>query len=83
MTFENTKAFAQELDAKDNLHKYRAEFHFPKVNNKVIYFTGNSLGLQPKRTKAYIDEVMDDWANLAVEGHFTLINLGGTIMSAL
>jgi kynureninase len=39
MTFENTKAFAQELDAKDNLHKYRAEFH--KVNNKqVIYFTG-------------------------------------------
>jgi kynureninase len=26
---------------------------------------------------------MDDWANLAVEGHFTLINLGGTIMSAL
>jgi len=71
MTFENTKAFAQELDAKDNLHKYRAEFHFPKVNNKqVIYFTGNSLGLQPKRTKAYIDEVMDDWANLAVEGHF-------------
>jgi kynureninase len=71
MTFENNKAFARELDAKDNLHKYRAEFHFPKVNNKqVIYFTGNSLGLQPKRTKAYIDEVMDDWANLAVEGHF-------------
>lgn len=71
MTFENTKAFAQELDAKDDLHKYRYEFHFPKVNNKqVIYFTGNSLGLQPKRTKAYVDEVMDDWADLAVEGHF-------------
>ena len=71
MEFQNTKSFAQELDAQDNLHKYRSEFHFPKVNNKqVLYFTGNSLGLQPKRTKKYIDEVMDDWANLAVEGHF-------------
>lgn len=71
MTFENTKAFAQQLDSQDKLHKYRSEFIFPKVNNKeVIFFTGNSLGLQPKRTKAYVDEVMDDWANLAVEGHF-------------
>lgn len=71
MTFENTKEFAIQLDAQDKLNKYRAEFIFPKVNDKkVIYFTGNSLGLQPKRTKAYLDEVMDDWANLAVEGHF-------------
>jgi kynureninase len=71
MQFQNTKSFAQELDAQDKLHKYRSEFHFPKVNNKqVIYFTGNSLGLQPKRTRAYVDEVMNDWANLAVEGHF-------------
>ena len=71
MTFENTRAFAQNLDAQDKLHKYRSEFLFPKVNDKqVIYFTGNSLGLQPKRTKAYVDEVMNDWANLAVEGHF-------------
>lgn len=71
MTFENTKEFARQLDSQDKLNKYRDEFIFPKVNNKkVIYFTGNSLGLQPKRTKAYVDEVMDDWANLAVEGHF-------------
>jgi kynureninase len=71
MIFENTKKFARELDSQDKLHKYRDEFIFPKVNDKkVIYFTGNSLGLQPKRTKAYVDEVMDDWANLAVEGHF-------------
>lgn len=71
MIFENTKEFARELDSQDKLHKYRDEFIFPKVNDKkVIYFTGNSLGLQPKRTKAYVDEVMDDWANLAVEGHF-------------
>jgi kynureninase len=36
---------------------------------KVIYFTEIHY-LQPKRTRAYVDEVMDDWANLAVEGHF-------------
>jgi kynureninase len=71
MTFENTKEFARQLDSEDKLNKYRDEFIFPKVNDKkVIYFTGNSLGLQPKRTRAYVDEVMDDWANLAVEGHF-------------
>lgn len=71
MIFENTREFAQSLDAKDDLNKYREEFIFPKVNGKqVIYFTGNSLGLQPKRTKSYVDEVMADWANLAVEGHF-------------
>lgn len=71
MIFENTKAFAQELDAQDQLNTYRDEFIFPKVNGKqVIYFTGNSLGLQPKRAKAYVDEIMEDWANLAVEGHF-------------
>ena len=28
------------------------------------------MGLQPKRTKKYVDEVITDWANLAVEGHF-------------
>lgn len=71
MIFENTREFAQQLDAKDELRKYRDEFLFPHVNGKqVIYFTGNSLGLQPKRTKAYVDEIMNDWANLAVEGHF-------------
>lgn len=71
MKFENSLKFAQELDKQDPLHKYQAEFIFPKVNNdRVIYFTGNSLGLQPKRTKKYIDEVMTDWAELAVEGHF-------------
>jgi kynureninase len=71
MDFQNTREFAQQLDAQDQLKHYRDEFIFPKVNGKqVIYFTGNSLGLQPKRTKKYVDEVMNDWANLGVEGHF-------------
>ncbi|RRJ89459.1 kynureninase [Paenimyroides tangerinum] len=71
MTFENSREFAKQLDAQDALAKYRDEFNFPKVNGKkTIYFTGNSLGLQPKSAKTYIDEVMNDWAEMAVEGHF-------------
>jgi len=71
MSFQNTLAYAQQLDAQDSLAPYKKEFIFPQHHGKdVIYFTGNSLGLQPKRSKAYVDEIMNDWANLAVEGHF-------------
>lgn len=71
MQFENTLQFARELDLQDELKHYRNEFIFPQHNGEnVIYFTGNSLGLQPKRTKKYVEDVMNDWANLAVEGHF-------------
>ncbi|SDR05723.1 kynureninase [Flagellimonas zhangzhouensis] len=71
MSFKNTLEFAKQLDAQDKLSQYRNEFHFPQVNGKdVIYFTGNSLGLQPKRSQKYVDEVMKDWRELAVEGHF-------------
>lgn len=71
MTFQNSLEFAQKLDAEDKLARYRDEFHFPQINGKdVIYFTGNSLGLQPKRTQKFVDEVMTDWRELAVEGHF-------------
>ena len=71
MNFQNTRAFAQSLDAQDELKKYQSEFEFPKVNGKkTIYFTGNSLGLMPKRAKKYVEDVMNDWANMAVEGHF-------------
>jgi kynureninase len=71
MTFQNTREFALELDAQDKLKHYRDEFIFPEIKGKrAIYFTGNSLGLQPKKAKEYVDEVMNDWARLAVEGHF-------------
>ncbi len=71
MQFENSAEFAKKLDQNDPLLKYRNEFIFPQHNGKdVIYFTGNSLGLQPKTAKKYIDEIMRDWANLGVEGHF-------------
>ena len=71
MTFKNTLEHAKKLDQQDPLRSYRDKFHFPKINGKeVIYFTGNSLGLQPKNAKKYVDEIMTDWAELAVEGHF-------------
>ena len=71
MEFKNTLAFAQKLDAQDTLKSYRERFHYPQVNAKdVIYFTGNSLGLQPKIAQDHVDDIMQDWANLAVEGHF-------------
>ncbi|TRZ41425.1 kynureninase [Robertkochia solimangrovi] len=71
MLFENTLAFAQKMDKEDELAVYRKAFHFPVINGEeALYFTGNSLGLQPKRTQEYVDEIMNDWASLAVEGHF-------------
>jgi len=63
--------FAKELDQNDELSYYRNQFHIPKDNNgkELIYLCGNSLGLQPKATKSYIDQELKDWANLGVEGH--------------
>lgn len=70
MQFENSLAFARRQDRLDPLKKFRNQFHIPKVNGKTsVYFTGNSLGLQPKTTKKFITEELDDWASLGVEGH--------------
>ena len=71
MTFENTLAFAQQLDANDSLKHFRDQFYIPLINGKEsIYFTGNSLGLQPKTTQDYVLNELEDWANFGVEGHF-------------
>ncbi|HEY9185919.1 MAG TPA: kynureninase [Salegentibacter sp.] len=71
MRFKNTLEVARELDKQDELAKYRDQFIFPKHKGKeVVYFTGNSLGLQPRSAAKYVEEIMTDWANLAVEGHF-------------
>lgn len=69
--FENTLAFAQQMDAQDPLGSFRDKFYFPTFHDKTVrYFTGNSLGLQPKSTKEYILEELDAWAKYGVEGHF-------------
>jgi kynureninase len=64
------------MDQNDELKSYRDSFHFPvdSNGNKILYFTGNSLGLQPKTTKEAVEQELDDWANFAVEGHFKAKN---------
>lgn len=71
MNFQNTLEFARQQDASDTLRNYRDRFLFPQHNGReVVYFTGNSLGLQPKTTKSYINQELEDWGKYGVEGHF-------------
>src|SRR5215204_5138560 len=70
MKFENNIRFAKSLDREDPLKEFRAEFFLPKAGTKnAIYLIGNSLGLQPKQTKRFITEELDDWATIGGEGH--------------
>jgi len=59
--------FAASLDAKDELGSFRDRFHRPK---DCIYLCGHSLGLQPKSVRSYVEQELEDWENLGVEGHF-------------
>ncbi|MGB2703144.1 MAG: kynureninase, partial [Chitinophagaceae bacterium] len=71
MNYQNTLEFAKELDANDSLKDFRQKFFLPQHEGKdCIYFTGNSLGLQAKTTSQYVQQELDDWAKLGVEGHF-------------
>jgi kynureninase len=71
MTFQNTLEYARKADALDPLKYFRERFFFPQHRRKdCIYFTGNSLGLQPRSVSDHIDEELENWASLAVEGHF-------------
>ena len=74
--FEPHLEFARSLDQKDVLRSYRNAFYIPRnvSGNEWLYFTGNSLGLQPKTTKAAIEQELNDWANLGVEGHLDAKN---------
>ncbi len=74
--YQNNLAYAQEQDKQDPLAYLREEFHIPKdkEGNDWLYFTGNSLGLQPKNTQKYIQQELDDWASYGVEGHFEAQN---------
>ena len=76
MTYQNSLDFANQLDQEDPISYLRNEFHIPrdKEGKEWLYFTGNSLGLQPKITSKYIDQELDDWANFGVEGHFEAKN---------
>lgn len=74
--YQDNLAYAQQQDSQDKLAHLRDQFHIPKDKNgnDWLYFTGNSLGLQPKNTQKYIQQELDDWANYGVEGHFEAKN---------
>ena len=65
-----TIEYARQLDASDPLHAFRDRFYIPKSGSEeAVYFTGNSLGLQPKTAAQFITHELEDWASLGVEGH--------------
>ena len=71
MQYENSLAFAQQLDQQDPLKHYRKRFHMPQHKGKdVIYLCGNSLGLQPKSVEKALLAELNQWKTYGVEGHF-------------
>ena len=72
---QNSLEFALQFDKSDELSDYRQRFHIPTVNGEdALYFTGNSLGLQPKSVKSHLMQELDDWAKFGLEGHFEAKN---------
>jgi kynureninase len=75
MDYRNDVKYAQQLDKEDPLKEFRRMFFIPEKNGKPgIYFCGNSLGLQPKGTKFYIEQELRDWREMGVEGHVSAKN---------
>ncbi len=71
MLFENSLQYAKQLDRQDPLKDFRDQFIIPVEDGKEqVYFLGNSLGLQPKRTEAAVKEILKQWAQYGVEGFF-------------
>ena len=72
VAFRRDESFARQLDAEDPLAAYRERFHIPRRadGQPVIYFCGNSLGLEPKAARAIIERELDAWERLAVDAHF-------------
>ncbi|MGI8469993.1 MAG: hypothetical protein ACR2N3_16255 [Pyrinomonadaceae bacterium] len=62
LEYKTSASFAFEMDAQDSLKNFREKFYIPKQSNgaDAIYFTGNSLGLQPKSTRNYIEQELKD-----------------------
>jgi kynureninase len=74
--FKNGEAFAADMDRHDPLAHFRDRFHLPKTKDGAdcIYLCGHSLGLQPKTAASFIEQELQDWAKLGVEGHFHAAN---------
>jgi len=75
MKYEPSLEFARAQDEADPLRAFRNRFHFPSLGtDELVYFTGHSLGLQPKTVRAAVELELDEWAKYGVEGHFHSTN---------
>src|SRR5690348_13075631 len=75
MEYQNSLDFAKRMDEQDPLKHFRDRFFIPRHNGKdSIYFTGNSLGLEPKTVYQYVKQELDDWAKLGVDAHLEAKN---------
>jgi kynureninase len=73
--FQAGEDFAIAMDERDPLKEFRERFLFPKIEgHDCVYLSGHSLGLQPKAAAAYIEQELEEWARLGVEGHFRARN---------
>jgi kynureninase len=72
MSFQTDEEFARSLDAADPLGHFRGRFLFPRQadGTPYVYLCGHSLGLQPATARRFVEQELDDWARLGVEGHF-------------
>ena len=71
LEYKASESWARDMDSADPLRHFRERFYFPitESGEKAVYFTGNSLGLQPKTVRGFVEQELDDWETLAVEGH--------------
>ena len=73
MTFENSRSCAQTMDQVDPLGSYQDKFHYPKNDSKenIIYFSGNSLGIQPKSVRKYVETELNVWEKEGLLGQYS------------
>lgn len=66
------RTLAQQHDQNDPLAALRADFHLPqrRDGSPCVYLCGHSLGLASKNAVRIVNEELDVWAQLGVEGHF-------------
>ncbi len=77
--FSADREWALAADAADELRGFRDRFAMPEApgqgpGSRALYLCGNSLGLMPRAAADHLRQELDDWARLAVEGHFEAQN---------
>ena len=68
--FRPTLEFAEAMDRADPFARFRERFECPQhEGRRAAYFTGNSLGLMPRRVRELLSQELDEWSTRGVEAH--------------